>query len=377
MDDWEPKGFRHLYFPLIAVALVGAVVGWVSSGAGLDLSETRAQLIESSIRSTGGGPHSIVEALANKLMLPAIPCALYAGHLLWQFGIKEGRLPILKLPYVSMPIAVFLFQAFTSGGRRPILTGLQCYAIGFALNVVNVRFERRKAFYRWIGIAIVTVLCFIMFTSFVRQQRSKMWHGIYSSEWDDYPWLKPLSGAIEYLADPFVGYQYKRHYYQNQDLMHGAVTFQGLHGLSVPFVSRLSGSEWSVGSLFGMPNVLKGEGFFMDIPNASTVASCFLGLYRDFGTIGIYIASAILVLASHGAFVVWLIRPARGFIGMFPIFIANMFWLNSTFSSILGDGDAAGYVMTFLICDAFCYAVVRYETGIAKTSMRAKRRRVA
>jgi hypothetical protein len=348
---WDISSFGIIFKSMVSISLFGSLLFWISTGSSLSIGNNRNTFVEGMIDSYEyGGQFGFLFSLASVLNSLMLPCAIYVGYIVSKWVFKNEHFES-KIFWLILPMVSFFLYSAAIGGRNPLFWGIRYHILGFgfgSLNLINYKSNLRK-------IMLYTTLIVLLinsYSTFVAADRAKVnEYDIISEDlWAKYPVLKPFSGVIEYMSFHYMGYQYRRVDYVDDELTMGAKTFSGALKASVPLSSTF-GLNLNVGNLIGINKIYQIQDImYSDREWKETTFTSYMLIYDDFGYFGTFVFIILLVWISQIVYVNWFVKTHKGFMSIFPIFMIWCFWTNTNFDPYFASSFMP-IVYVFLLID--------------------------
>jgi hypothetical protein len=360
-SNWDISLFGYLFKSIVLFSIFGSFLFWISTGASLSIGSNRATFVEGMMDSYEyGGQFGFLFSIASVLNSLMLPCAIFVGFIgsKWVFKNEKYNDNII---WLVLPIISYLLYSAAIGGRNPLFWGVRYHILGFGLGALsNINYKsnlRKVVLYGFLFFLLVNT-----YSTFVATDRAKVneYDIISQSLWIEYPLLEPFSGVIEYMAFHYMGYQYRRYDYVDDELTMGAKTFSGALKATIPLSSTF-GINITIGDLIGVKNIYQIQDImYSNREWRETTFTSYIILYDDFGYLGVFVFLIVFIWISQLVFVDWFTKTHKGFMSIFPIFMIWCFWTNTNFDPFTASSFMP-IVYVFLLIDFILNNVLKVK----------------
>lgn len=340
---------HKIYTIVVYITFLGAILKllfiWNELGVGFNLGAIRLAYTEDKGGVVGGDNflYSLILYMNYFYSVITIIAGYYLGLL-----IQKKPSPVASKWLITLPMVITIIYVFSIGGRNPLAVGIKYYLIGFSLSLAHeiASNVKLRILYRTILISII----FVIFTTFVGDQRSKTaGHSTFSSNFQS-SLLQSTSGIMEYMGAHYWGYQLRNNdTFDPNRLGYGYYTFNGLLNLNIPF-SRYIGLNTNLSQTVGFENnvldyqYLYNKGFV----GYYTTRSVFMEMKMDFGYTGTFFFIFLFVLYTHYIFRKIHVKNTVNLLSLLPFFFCFNYWASSNFQSVYAVG-IYNFVLIFWI----------------------------
>ena len=300
---------------LTVLYLVSIVADFIINGRSLNMAENRAVMGESNNMAI----LKIIQSFGFLLQI-------ISGYLFAERYLNKRDYSISYF-WIILPMVVGLFSGVLIGGRNPIILMMKNVLVGIGFSILYLKSKTQIR--KFIIGGVLLLLVFSMFSTFVDDQRGDLANRSSFSENFDNDILKSVSGLMHYTTAHYVGYQYRRiDYVDENNLLYGAATFYGLGNFKMPLFP-LSFNIWKLFTDY-TPKELY---FELQYDYYYTTNSIYLSLMKDFGRFGMLFVIFLLVVITQRTYSALLAYRGENLLTLFLYLLLFSYWSSSNFDS--------------------------------------------
>lgn len=331
---------RALKFFALA-GLGGAAINWVALGATLGYDD--------SIRQQWLTQIPRVTVLSWYGYFLSFPAALISGRAAGLFLLRRESPKWREVALLMTPFLAGFLWSISTGGRQALGLVVFHYLVGVCIALALGRQAGysvgiRRGFRAFLGLGVIIILL-ALFIGLTGQARARQ-QGNQASPFEQFWYLAPIGQFIGYNGLALAAHQAYGTPARRDLSETGPVAIAGLQYFGLRYFTG-----WRPPAVddTNPERALAASG----LPLASATRNLFYDLEADFGEVGAYIATTILVFISHFLFVATKNLRSGRLLPAAPLAMSLMFWGYSHQFSLLIFNTFFWLVVTCLLWDMF------------------------
>jgi hypothetical protein len=322
--------------------------------------ENREKILQTALETSNTGSVSPTRFLLNMVLAFNTPLLIINGKLIAEYFedfIYNNNHRKFNY-YLLLPLLSEILKTFSSGGRAGLFTTFIIIFLGFAIGVFTSDIKSITKISMGLRYAFIFFICFSLYSNFVNSKRSEevgSSENIFEDRWNNFPYLKPFSGIIEYLIDHYPGYQLRRIDSAEPEPALGRYSLAGITNPGIPILSQIVGVPLSIQTLFNIKAndvvAASNKSVEENLPWSRTTATVYKNLYDDWGYKGTFFAIALLTYLTQVVFNRVFKNPHISITSFFLLYLSTLFWSITIFSHVIVQNWFINTFYAFFVFD--------------------------
>lgn len=332
--------------------------------SGFNVAETRAANVEETWKFYNRiGHFNFLEVVFNIINMLLLPFIIYSG---WVIGTYYFN-GVKKIQWIYfLPMLTSIMNVISDGGRAGIIASFTYFILGLFFALFSQKEGHWKKLSGLVKYGIIFFLLFSVYTTFVSSSRSKQISGKnqYYSSLQQFIYMKPFFGILEYSIFHYQGYQWRRFDSTTPELEMGQTTFSFITDFSLPVVSQIMGERITLQKEFNLKDVdpvrNSAKAADLNLPGSSITATVYYILFDDFGFYGVFIITFLFVGFTQRLYRNIFLKNNYNFWYIILFIAVYKQWTQTIFSHQLSGSWFNAFLYPILIIEIVNYLTAKY-----------------
>lgn len=333
--------------------------------SGFNVAETRATSVAENFEFYNNVGHfGFIEVIFNIINMLLLPFIVYSG---WVIGTNyfNGARKIKWIYFLTFLAS--LMNVIADGSRAGIMNSFTFFILGLFFALFSQERDHWVKLKGLVKYGLIFFLLFSLYTTYVSTSRAKRRSGPdqYLTSIQQFIYMKPFFGILEYSIFHFQGYQWRRIDSTAPKPEMGQTTFSFITDFSIPVVSQILGERITIQKEFHLKDVdpirNSTKAADLNLPGASITATVYYILYNDFGFYGVFIITFLFVGFTQKLYRNLFTRPRYNFWYIIIFIAVYKQWSMSIFSHQLSGSWFNAFLYPILIIETVNYLTSRYK----------------